>query len=331
MTSGSSTQKILDLRPYLDSRTGAHRAGFAEDEPLELLDDSPEDWSGESRSLPAEHHSPGRIALGTLAAAFAGCAALALFLPPPELLRAAPVVLGVSGAAAWMGIGMKRLPSNISTAGADRIEGLRRREKNDLVHTISALAVALEARDPYTKDHSRQVARLSVRLGRRLGLKRSELYEIHLAGLLHDIGKIGIPDEILLKPSRLTESETLIVKSHVVWSYDILSKVRGLGSVAVIARHHHERFDGAGYPDGLSGTGIPLGARVMAVADMFMAMTEDRPYRKGLPIPEAVDELHRVSGRQLDPRCVEEFLAMLAEEATYPAADDSGSKSAAAN
>jgi HD-GYP domain-containing protein (c-di-GMP phosphodiesterase class II) len=210
-----------------------------------------------------------------------------------------------------------------------QFDSQKRVERNDLIQTITALATALEARDPYTKNHSRSVARLTVRLARRMGLERDALYELHLAGLLHDIGKIGVPDHILLKPSRLTEEEMRLVEHHVEWSYSILHPIKLLGQVGIIARHHHERFDGKGYPDRLTGEEIPYGARIMAVVDMFMAMTEDRPYRKGLPVSAAIAELRRVSGTQLDPRCVNEFLALLAGDGIQAAEPES--KSAAAN
>lgn len=192
-----------------------------------------------------------------------------------------------------------------------------RTERNDLIRTITALATALEARDPHTQNHSKSVARLSVRLGRQVGLRREELYEIHLAGLLHDIGKIAVPDEILMKPGRLTDAEMRQVQAHVEWSWNILSPITMLGSVGLIVRHHHERFDGKGYPDRLAGAAIPLGARIMAVADMFVAMTEDRPYRKGLPVEMAVAELQRVAESQVDPALVTTFLACLEEDEYY--------------
>jgi hypothetical protein len=206
----------------------------------------------------------------------------------------------------------------------------KRAERNDLIRTITALARALEARDPHTQNHSRSVARHSVRLGRHLGLSRDALYEIHLAGLLHDIGKIAVPDEVLMKPGRLTDLEMRQVQAHVEWSWNILSPITMLGPVGLMVRHHHERFDGQGYPDRLAGEAIPLGARIMAVADMFVAMTEDRPYRKGLPVEVAVAELRRVSGSQVDPALVTAFLSCLEADDLYEPFE-SESKRAAAN
>lgn len=226
-----------------------------------------------------------------------------------------------------------------------RMDHQKRMEHNDLVQTITALATAIEARDPYTRNHSRSVARLSVRLGRAMGLSRTELYELHLGGLMHDIGKIGVADDILLKPGKLTPEEVRAIQAHVDWSYSIISPISSLRSVSLIVRHHHERFDGKGYPDGLTGEEIPLGARIVAVVDMFVAMTENRPYRTGLSLDVAVGELRRVSGAQIDPACTEAFLEVLRSDgvlreeqedavedaADQPAADEDESKRAAAN
>lgn len=221
-----------------------------------------------------------------------------------------------------------------------RMDHQKRMEHNDLIQTITALATAIEARDPYTRHHSRSVARLSVRLGRAMGLMRTDLYELHLGGLMHDIGKIGVADEILLKPGKLTPDEVRAIQAHVDWSYSIISPISSLKSVSLIVRHHHERFDGKGYPDGLVGEEIPLGARIVAVVDMFEAMTEDRPYRSGLSIEVAVKELRRVSGTQIDPRCMEAFLELLRSDgvifeeeppAPQPVVNESESKRAAAN
>lgn len=195
-----------------------------------------------------------------------------------------------------------------------QMERQKRLERNDLIQTITALATAIEARDPYTRNHSRSVARWSVRLGRSMGLRRDQLYEMHLAGLMHDIGKIGVPDEVLLKPGKLTPDEVRAIQAHVEWSYSIISPITSLKQVSAIVRHHHERFDGKGYPDRLAGNDIPLGARIMAVVDMFVAMTENRPYRQGLSIDTAVEELRRVAGTQIDPTCMQAFLDVLTND-----------------
>ena len=210
-----------------------------------------------------------------------------------------------------------------------QVDTQRVAERNDLIHTITALARALEARDPHTQNHSRTVARHSVRLGHHLGLSRDMLYEIHLAGLLHDIGKIAIPDAVLMKPGRLTDAEMRQVQAHVEWSWNILSPITTLGNVGLMVRHHHERYDGQGYPDRLSGRSIPLGARIIAVTDMFVAMTEDRPYRKGLSVDVALAELTRVAGTQVDPGLVARFLDCLEQDGLY--VPSASAKRAAAN
>jgi HD-GYP domain-containing protein (c-di-GMP phosphodiesterase class II) len=183
-------------------------------------------------------------------------------------------------------------------------------EQESLLSAITSLAVALEARDPYTRSHSRNVARFSAKLAARLGLSEAQVDEIHLAGQLHDIGKIGIRDEILMKPARLTESEFGEIKKHPGLSDEILKPFRHMKNVRAAIRHHHERMDGSGYPDGLKGETIPLPARIMAVVDAFDAMTSDRPYRPALSFSDAMDELKRMSGPQLDPLCVGAFIEM---------------------
>ena len=177
-------------------------------------------------------------------------------------------------------------------------------ERNAFISTITGLASALEARDVYTKNHSARVANLSVQIGKQMGLSHQELYEVHLAGILHDIGKIGIRDEILLKPEGLTKAEYETMKTHPVVGARILSGIPGMEGVAEIVLRHHEMFDGRGYPDGVMGENIPLGARIVAAADTYMSMIEDRSYRPGRDISKAVKELERVAGAQLDPEVV---------------------------
>ncbi len=194
------------------------------------------------------------------------------------------------------------------------LERQLRHERDAILSTITSLVSALEARDPYTRNHSAHVAQFAVRLGRQMGLSRSELYEIHLAGLLHDVGKIGIPDAILLKPAGLTREEYEIMKSHPVLGARILSGIPGLSAVADIVLRHHEMWDGRGYPDGVAGRDIPLGARIIAASDTYLSMTEDRPYRRGQKLTRVFSELRRVAGRQLDPDAVDSLLVMLQRE-----------------
>jgi putative nucleotidyltransferase with HDIG domain len=194
------------------------------------------------------------------------------------------------------------------------METLLRVEQDSLLSAITALAAALEARDPYTRTHSRNVAHFSAKLAAKLGLDDARVDEVHLAGQLHDIGKIGIKDEILLKPGSLTRDEFGEIKKHPDLSVNILRPFRHLDNVRATIRHHHEKMDGSGYPDGLKGEEIPLPARIMAVVDVFDAMTSDRPYRPALTFDEALEEMKRMSGAELDPNCVNAFLEMANED-----------------
>ena len=182
------------------------------------------------------------------------------------------------------------------------------------VETIMALALAVEAKDPYSAGHSKRVGFYATQIGEAMGLDEETLRTLNDAGILHDIGKIGIKDEILLKPSSLTPDEEKIMQQHSVIGEAIVKPVRSLQKVVALVRHHHERFDGTGYPSGLKGEAIPLGARVLAVADTWDAMITDRPYRKRLSAEDAKLELKRCAGRQHDPAVVDAFLRVLAEK-----------------
>ncbi|MFC1594256.1 HD domain-containing phosphohydrolase [Candidatus Omnitrophota bacterium] len=177
--------------------------------------------------------------------------------------------------------------------------------------TITALAEALDAKDPYTHRHSENVTRFSVAIAQELKLPTSEIEKIRRSGLLHDIGKIGIQDNILTKPGRLTDDEFEQIKTHPVKGENIVQSLPFLKEVAAIVRHHHERYNGGGYPDRLKGYQIELGSKILAVADAFDAMTSDRPYRKALGLEKATDELKTNSGTQFDPIVVEAFLKVL--------------------
>ena len=181
-------------------------------------------------------------------------------------------------------------------------------EREAVLASIASLAEALEARDVYTRGHSDAVASISVQIGARLGLDDKKLHDLELGGKLHDIGKIGIPDHVLHKPGRLNEEEWGIIKSHPLVGYRIMSQAPPLKRLLDMVKHHHERFDGKGYPDGLSGEDIPLEARAMAVADTFHALISDRPYREGMNKPQAIEVIKEVSGTQLCPKCVNAFL-----------------------
>ena len=196
------------------------------------------------------------------------------------------------------------------------VESLKRQQKEICEMAARSILLALDCKDHYTYGHSTRVAYYSVTLGRELGLSEEELYDLELSALFHDIGKIGVPDSVLLKPTRLNEEEFLLMKSHPTKSYEILKDFEPFQDIALYAKSHHERYDGRGYPDGLKGEDIPLYSRIILIADTFDAMTSTRPYRKGLPYEVAFNELEEFSGSQFDPELVVHFIkAMQKEEA----------------
>jgi putative nucleotidyltransferase with HDIG domain len=177
--------------------------------------------------------------------------------------------------------------------------------------TIEELAGALERKDRYTGGHARRVACLAERLARRLGLDETLALRVRLAALLHDVGKIGIDDAILKKPAALTDAERAIMRRHPELAPGLLEGSAAFDEVEFGARHHHERWDGSGYPDRLAAEAIPLVARIIAVADAYDAMVVSRPYRPAVPRAEALAELRASSGSQFDPRVVEAFVASM--------------------
>ncbi|NTU88873.1 MAG: DUF3369 domain-containing protein [Actinobacteria bacterium] len=177
--------------------------------------------------------------------------------------------------------------------------------------TIEVLRLTVDAKDEYTRGHSDRVAKLSVKLGENLGFSHSDLEKLRIAGMFHDIGKIGTADDILLKTDRLSGAEFEEIKRHPVKGAMILSAVSMFESIVPYVRHHHERFDGSGYPDGLRGEEIELPARIIAVADAFDAMTSDRQYRPHLSLADAVLQLREGAGSQFDAKIVEALLNML--------------------
>ncbi|MFA6001371.1 MAG: HD domain-containing phosphohydrolase [Thermoleophilia bacterium] len=201
------------------------------------------------------------------------------------------------------------LLTTASNEAAIAIENARIYEnlEDAFVGTIRSLAETIDAKDTYTRGHSEQVSLYAEAIARGLGLEGDELQTIRYAGYLHDVGKIGIPDAILSKPGKLTVEEFGVIKKHPILSERILKPVNFPYPVQSIVRHHHERFDGKGYPDHLAGEEIPLGARILFVADAFEAMTSDRPYRKALSNQMAIDELQRNMGTQFDERIVSVF------------------------
>jgi ribonuclease P protein subunit RPR2 len=176
--------------------------------------------------------------------------------------------------------------------------------------TVRALSNAVEARDAYTGKHAERVAAYGLEIARALGLPRPEAPEIEFGFLLHDIGKVAIPDSILYKPGGLTGEERALMARHPTIGADILGGIEFLAGAAEVVRSHHERWDGTGYPDGLAGEEIPLAARVFAVADVLDALTSNRPYRPASPLVEARGMINRDSGTHFDPQVVAAFNAI---------------------
>ena len=174
---------------------------------------------------------------------------------------------------------------------------------------------ALDLKDSYTFGHSMRVAYFCKVTGAEMGLNEHEMKQLELAGLFHDIGKIGTPDQVLNKPSRLSEDEFQIMKKHPDLSFEILNEFPSFHQIAHYARHHHERYDGRGYPNGMKGDEIPLFSRIILIADTFDAMTSTRTYRKGLNYEIAFEELIQFSGTQFDPYAVQMFISGMKKEA----------------
>ncbi len=180
-------------------------------------------------------------------------------------------------------------------------------------HLAEALGEAVDIKDQYTHHHSQEVAVISFLLARAIGLEEASCTAVHIAGHLHDLGKIGISDLVLQKNGPLTAAEWAEMRQHPQHGYNILHQIPGLSAtngIAEMVLSHHERFDGGGYPQGLQGTAIPLGSRILAVADTISAMTGKRSYRKPLPWDKVITELKRVSGTQLDPFMIDIFLTI---------------------
>ncbi|MGI8802372.1 MAG: HD-GYP domain-containing protein [Solirubrobacteraceae bacterium] len=173
--------------------------------------------------------------------------------------------------------------------------------------TVRALANAVEARDAYTGKHAERVAAYALRIAAAAGLEMARDREIEFGFLLHDVGKVAVPDAILFKPGKLTAEERLVIEQHPVTGFQIVREIDFLGQARDVIRHHHERFDGTGYPDGLGGEAIPLSARVFAVADVLDALTTDRPYRIKSTIAEGRAMIEEGSGSHFDPEIIAAF------------------------
>ena len=223
----------------------------------------------------------------------------------------------------------ERLLVDLQKRNAELREALRELKEakqeveNGYLSAIQSLAVALEAKDRYTAGHSQRVSRFATMIARGLELPGPEVRTIGQIGLLHDIGKIGMDERVLNKPGKLTREEFEMVKQHPGIGAQILAPVRSLEGHISGIKHHHESWDGAGYPDHLKGEAIPMPARIICVADSFDAMTSTRPYRPGRTLEEAIVEMRRCSGIQFDTRCVEAFISILQrevpQEVSFPA------------
>jgi len=206
-----------------------------------------------------------------------------------------------------------RLLTILADQSARTIENaeLYKHMQDTYLGTIQTLARAIDAKDPHTKGHSDRVTRYAVKIAKEMNLSETVIRNIEYAALIHDIGKIGIQETILAKKGKLSRAEYEIVKMHPLIGESIITPVKFLNGVAPLILYHHEGFDGEGYLEGLRGEGIPLGARIISVADAFDAMTSDRPYRKALSKEEARRELEKESGKRFDPEVVKALLRLL--------------------
>ncbi len=211
-------------------------------------------------------------------------------------------------------IALDALSKSVQEARKHELESCREAERTVSAmfeQTAEALANAIDAKDTYTHGHSKRVAALSRQIAKKAGFPEKDCDEVYFAGLLHDVGKIGVSDEIINKVGRLTDEEFAQVKLHPILGYQILSSIKQSPSLSIGAHYHHERYDGKGYPDGLSGEDIPEIARIIAVADAYDAMSSNRSYRDRLSQKSTRDELIRGAGTQFDPRFAEIMVQML--------------------
>lgn len=201
-----------------------------------------------------------------------------------------------------------------SLAYAVDLRKTHRRLQRSMLQSLLGLANALEAKDEYTRGHSDRVAALARRLALEAGLAEREADVVAQSGLLHDLGKIGVPEGVLRKPGPLTDEEWTVMRRHPLTGAQIMAPLEFFAAGALIVRHHHERQDGTGYPDGLAGEAIPLGARIVAIADVYDALTSERPYRRGLTHAAAIERLTAEAGHTLDARLTGLFTDYVAHE-----------------
>ncbi|MEG6585334.1 HD domain-containing phosphohydrolase [Dendrosporobacter sp. 1207_IL3150] len=196
----------------------------------------------------------------------------------------------------------------------DKFKVIERRLDNINLDIIKAFCKAIGVRDAYTKQHSECVAYLMVELAEYLNLSPDEVTKAYLAGIVHDVGKIGVPERILGKPGRLSDEEFKIIKCHPVKGSEIIAEIDGLGAITSIVRHHHERYDGRGYPEGLAGENIPFLSRMLCICDAFDAMTSQRCYRDPYTTEQALEEIKRCAGLQFDPIISEQFITCMKKQ-----------------
>jgi putative nucleotidyltransferase with HDIG domain len=198
-----------------------------------------------------------------------------------------------------------------SSKTPDKRAALSKASQLSHISTILALAAALDAKDPFTYGHSQKVAKYAVLLGEAIGIEPERLSALRTAALLHDIGKIGIPDGLLLKPQRFSDEERIEVQKHAVLAVDILKHIPSFSGLLPNIVHHHERFDGTGYPDGIRGEDIPLESRILSIADSYDAMTSPRQYKPTLTTKEAIAEIKKCAGTQFDPKLANVFCEII--------------------
>lgn len=225
--------------------------------------------------------------------------------PLPDLVMLACIIVAY--------IAFRTLTMN-SIRNEQRLKEQRKQYLRLTYESLETVAATIDAKNNYLKGHSKRVADFSRMIARRMGLSEEECRKVYFAGLLHDIGKIGIPNSILDKKQRLTDEEYAAIKRHSSLGSEILKNMRAVPELAPAARWHHERFDGSGYPDGIQGESIPLFARIISVCDAYDAMSSQRSYREPMPRADVLAELKRCRGTQFDPQILDIMLAMLEEE-----------------
>lgn len=258
----------------------------------------------------------GRFTLVTFVSAAVAAFALIMVLEmaAPSLRQRSVVIGGTAGGFAIVFLSLVAL-----AAGASReLERRRREAQATFVQTLGIMARTLDLRDPYTAGHSERVAQYSRAIAIEMGLPVRDVELVTSGALLHDLGKIAVPDAVLFKPAQLDDDEREMIRVHPTIGASLLGAISSMQDVVPCVMHHHERIDGAGYPAGLIGDAIPLGARIIAVADAFDAMTTDRPYRRALALSDAVAEIVAKTGQQFDPACALAFGQLIARGSIVP-------------